>query len=605
MCTGVMSSCFSFCGSGHVQEGTVKERVEAAFKKGHYKAVRQEDIQQMSAEDLSQILNDLKIEEMSDPFSVLSSLAKVLPHEKLREAFAKASDDPEVSLKEAMHLLQGAQYHLNKVETPRSTRMRAYLNNVLDTLRNLIENLVAALGISELFQPAESEFHAGMKFQKIMMLMSLFTLLTATTLPMFGVTTAGSIVGGFLLLFIVLSIVWPRIRPRPSEITNGENLTRKIGLGEIRVSEGRKEKVQEIAEILSSDDQVLLTGPSGAGKTQTAQAFTRALFRGEFKQFPKLHGTTVFYFNMATIIKAKGMFGGANRAIEDIQRDIGRHHGKIILVLDEFHTAFLPGINDGISEQLKSFLDGPYKVIACTTQEEYEKYCKPNKAADRRFKKIEIASTTPDETLQILRDFLLIDSFDGLITDEALEKIVDATKDKPQPFTAVEIIKECINLSQSTQKSETEKELGAKQAEYQQRLAKIASARGDTFAQASPDGLGELKEEIERLTSEVNEQRHARSELFRARKKLMQVSTRIFHTAKRASQADVKAQNELLLLRDHLSPKLDAWIRKASESLKMTSVIDVDLVGKVLEKHEKRLQEAEKKRQEELEGDLS
>ncbi len=394
-------------------------------------------------EALKGYLNKLCAElakDAGDPLEVLQRCAGYIPLEMLQEA-SQVGD----ALQVATNMLRQANFY-HMARGSRSPTTQARLERVRDTLVSVLDALLTGFGVADFFKPSESAFHADFKFQKIMMLMSLFTLLTATLLPMLGVTTGASIVGGVMLLIAVLSIIWPHIRPPPSNLPSAENWSAQIQSGTLVPSSGRKVITSEMRQALKGKSHLLLTGPSGIGKTQTAQAFTQRVVQGDF---PELAGKKVFYFNAAELVSSADMFSHQNSVLKRIEEAMGNNREDYILIIDEVHVAFERHENNPFGDKFKTFLDGMPYVIGLTTDAEYAAHILTVKgtAGARRFDtKISIKSTEEADTEAILNHFLVRTAPHALVAPDALKELIVKTKENPQPLSAMAILNKCLIL---------------------------------------------------------------------------------------------------------------------------------------------------------------
>lgn len=356
-----------------------------------------QQLKTIDAVELKKLLNQFLAEavrdhQIGDPVRFLDRLAQILPLEKIAVGDA---------LKEAKMLFEEAKLYLDSMAPHPSPTIRERLSAILEGLMAVLDSLITVFGITEFFKPAQNEMHAGEKAQKIFMLVSLFSMVTGVLLPTLGAATGGAIIGGIFLTFTALSLIWPKIKPLPKALpVNAENWTEEVRRGKC-FAEGRKEALDQVANILKAKRHVLLVGPSRVGKSLTVKAFARAIERGEY---PELKGKLVFRLNTTDLIGYKPSLLGGNKGeiLDKISASMGRHRNDIILVLDEGHMACKNG--ETLADKLKTLVEegGEFPaVILITTDEEY-KHVKENNAFSLRFDKVDIKSTSREETLSIL-----------------------------------------------------------------------------------------------------------------------------------------------------------------------------------------------------------
>lgn len=458
--------------------------------------------------------------QIQDPVSFLHRFVSYLPLEKIGVA-----GTPQETLQKAREMLEEAKYYLEKTTDRSANTLRNGVGQVLDSLLAVIESIVTAFGIGDFFKPAESDLHADFKSNKIMMLLSLFSMITTMILPILGAATGGLIIGGTLLAIAALSVIWPWIKPMPRHLpANAENWTAPTLHG--GVAQGRKESIDDIANILKMGRHAILVGPSRVGKSLTAKAFAQAVARGDY---PEFQGKAVFRINTADIVGQQASFlGGGNTILNKISAAMGRHRNEIILVFDEIHMACRN--QERIADQLKTFLDehGEFPhVIGITTEEEYNQHVQENTAFSLRFDRVDIQNTSKEETLRILGDTLLESTSRPLVEDGALEHIYTkaiAEEGAPQPATALKILKQCINKTGRTQTSLKEKRV----LQISNQIAAIRAQAAAGRSHSEGEGLGGLEAERMRLQGELRQEKSATEKLFQSKKLLDRVTQEMY-----------------------------------------------------------------------------
>ncbi len=521
--------------------------------------------------------------EITDPVKFLDRMASVIPLGKLQEA-AEVKD----ALEKAKEMFKDAKHHLKMTRGNTSPSFRAHLSSILDGIISVIESIINSFGIKDFFKPADSEIHADFKAQKIMVLLSLFGMITTMILPILGAATGGLIIGGTLLAIAALSAIWPFIKPKPSYLpANAENWTKQVQQGGF-VAEGRKESLDEIANILKMNRHALLVGPSRVGKSLTAKAFVRAIERGDY---PELKGKVVFRINTTDIIDQKASFlGGGSNILTQISEAMGRHRNDVILVLDEIHMACKN--KEKIADQLKTFLDegGAFPhVIGITTVEDY-KHVKENNAFSQRFDRVDITSMQESETLNVLGDTLLRSPSRPPIKEGALEQIFKkATTDvnAPQPETSLRLLKRCINRTRDTQKSTREKDIIKKSSEIQSLYSQAAACR--SRKKDVQQQIAVLEAQLRKLQNELSEEQKDLQKLYKSRNLLDRVTTETYASVikiskmaqKKLNSKDEKQLNLFLLLHAFLDPSLESHIEAKAKALGVRAIIDKALIDEV------------------------
>ena len=106
---------------------------------------------------------------------------------------------------------------------------------------------------------------------------------------------------------------------------------------------------------------------------------------------------------------------------------------NIILFIDEIHTIVGAGGATGsldASNMFKpAFAKGEIQCIGATTLDEYRQFIEKDGALERRFQKVIVDPTTPEETIEILKNIKekYEDHHNVLYTDEAINACVNLT----------------------------------------------------------------------------------------------------------------------------------------------------------------------------------
>lgn len=438
----------------------------------------------------------------------------------------------------------------------------------------ILESVIRAFGIADLFTAADSDVHADFKSQKIMMLLSLFSMLMTMLAPIVGLAMASIAIGSFFLVVFALSLVWPYIKPMPQHLpANAENWTQQIKQGGC-IGQGRKEAFDAIANILKMNRHPILVGPSRVGKSLTAKGFAQAISRGDY---PELKGKVIFRINTADLLEQKPSFlGGGNNILQQISLAMGRHRKNIILVLDEIHMACKN--NEKISDMLKTFLEegGEFAhVIGITTEEEYV-HVAANTAFSLRFDRVNIENTNREETLRILADAAVKSAQRPLLEEGVLAYIYNKTCDVevPQPTTALRLLKTCINQVSKTQKSSVEEEILRIDNEIHS-----LEAQGAAYGKMPQDRFTTLKKERARLEAAQHAEQQALGQFLQSKELLEKIKTHYYRSViQTASQQPTNKQANHLYLTQLFIEALETAIKEKSQALGIKGVVDRSLV---------------------------
>jgi len=464
--------------------------------------------------------------------------------------------------------------------TPKGIDWCERVRGVLDSAILMLDNVIRAFGIADFFRAADSDLHADFKSQKIMMLLSLFSMLMTMLMPIVGLTAASMGIGGFFLVLFLLSLVWPYIKPMPHTLpANAENWTQQIKQGGF-VGQGRKEAFDRIATTLKTGRHPILVGASRVGKSLTAKGFAQAVARGDY---PELKGKVVFRINTADLLDQKPSFlGGGNNILQQISHAMGRHRKNIILVLDEVHMACKN--NSTISDLLKTFLEegGEFAhVIGITTDEEYA-YVAGNDAFSKRFERVNIENTNEDETLRILSDAVLKSPQRPLLEKGILSYIYEKTSDTqmPQPTTALKVLQKCMQQTSRTQQSAKEKEMISISTQIASLKSQGVAYR--TVSQELREKRVALQQKLTQLEEEQSKEQGDLNHLFQLKERLAKTKTLLYRTQLQMARNPSERQATRLQLTRWLVDVMESTFKEKAETLEIQGIIDQSLVDRFI-----------------------
>ena len=495
-------------------------------------------------------------------------------------------------------------YFLNQTETSSHFSLSAQLEDILEGSLALLESIITTLGIADFLTPAETDLEANFKAQKMMNLLTFFSLLAAIFIPLLGEIIGAAIIVSLFVGISLLSILYPHIQPVPTTLPRAENWTRQIQEGRFLPIESRRHTLDLIAEVLSSKNRLkthpLLVGKSGVGKNELIKAFARALERGDY---PQLQGKQIVYINMADLCHDKKA-SGARRALFRISKAMGRHRDKFILVFDKIHLPCRNGEYAALLEQLKTFFGAGHEnfphVIATTTPDEYaEHILGANPSFDRCFKRIVVESTNEIETLDTLSNALLHQAPQAIVQPGSLKLLIEKTNQvygttMPQPITSLTLLSKCIERVSESQRLPIESQVESIQMEIQSLTAQAAVEYGRAFLPEPDDKdharLEKLQVDLSKLTEPLREQREKLQMLLQNKKNLFAVKVATCKAAAKVAKLSrdtlsgeqQNSINTFLLLSYFLAPSFEKIIKQQSADLQVQAVIDDKLIESVI-----------------------
>ncbi len=211
--------------------------------------------------------------------------------------------------------------------------------------------------------------------------------------------------------------------------TFGTDITRAAAEGRLDPVVGRDREIERLAQILGrrKKNNPVLLGEPGVGKSAIVEGL--ALRIHERKVSRNLFGKRLIALDLTAVVAGTKYRGQFEERIRSILNEL-KKHPEVILFIDELHTIVGAGAAAGsmdAANMLKpSLARGEIQCIGATTLNEYRNNIEKDGALERRFQKVMVEPTTPDETLQILRNIKPRYEEHHAVnyTDEALEACV-------------------------------------------------------------------------------------------------------------------------------------------------------------------------------------
>lgn len=229
-----------------------------------------------------------------------------------------------------------------------------------------------------------------------------------------------------------------------------------------------------------------------------------------------LFGKRIVSLDMTAVVAGTKYRGQFEERIRAILTEV-KKHPDVILFIDEIHTIVGAGSAAGsmdAANMLKPALArGEIQCIGATTLDEYRKNIEKDGALERRFQKVLVGPTSPEETLQILRN--IKDKYEEhhnvTYTDEALEACVRLTDryvtDRYFPDKAIDAMDEAgsrIHLTHISVPQEIEEQERLIE-EAQQHKNEAIRLQNFELAASFRDRENQYTEQLERLKNEWKE----------------------------------------------------------------------------------------------------
>ena len=231
----------------------------------------------------------------------------------------------------------------------------------------------------------------------------------------------------------------------------GTDMTKAAEEGRLDPVVGRENEIERLAQVLSrrKKNNPVLIGEPGVGKSAIVEGLALRIVQRKVSRV--LFDKRLVSLDMASIVAGTKYRGQFEERIKAILNELSKNP-NIILFIDEIHTIVGAGGATGsldAANMLKPALSrGEIQCIGATTLDEYRKNIEKDGALERRFQKIMVEPTTPEETLQILNNVKgrYEDHHNVTYTDDALEACVKLTdryiSDRNFPDKAIDALDE-------------------------------------------------------------------------------------------------------------------------------------------------------------------
>lgn len=288
----------------------------------------------------------------------------------------------------------------------------------------------------------------------------------------------------------------------------GKDITRDAAEGKLDPVVGREREIERLAQILSrrKKNNPVLIGEPGVGKTAIIEGLAKRIV--DRKVARVLLDKRIVSLDMAGMVAGTKYRGQFEERVKTLIDEVVKHP-NIIIFIDEIHNLVGAGNASGSMDAANllkpSLARGEFQCIGATTLDEYRKSIEKDGALERRFQKVIVPQTTPEETLEILHNIKdVYERHHGVsYTEAALEACVRLTdryvSDRFFPDKAIDAMDEAgsrVHISKVEVPKEIE-QLEARIAEAQQNKVKAVQAQNFEGAANYRDLQERLKLELE------------------------------------------------------------------------------------------------------------
>ena len=279
----------------------------------------------------------------------------------------------------------------------------------------------------------------------------------------------------------------------------GRDLTRAAEENRLDPIVGRTKELERVAQILSrrKKNNPILIGEPGVGKSAIAEGLALRIVQRKVSR--ALFNKRIVMLDLASVVAGTKYRGQFEERIKSILNELEKNP-EIILFIDEIHTIVGAGNANGsldASNMLKPALArGELQCIGATTLDEYRQYIEKDGALERRFQKVLVEPTSPQETIEILNN--IKDKYEDhhlvKYEPEAIEACVKLTErylsDRCLPDKAIDALDEAgsrVHISNMTVPSEI--------IDFENRLEEIREAKKTAISDQRFEDAGQLRSE--------------------------------------------------------------------------------------------------------------
>ena len=308
----------------------------------------------------------------------------------------------------------------------------------------------------------------------------------------------------------------------------GRDLTELAEEDELDPIIGREEEIERVAQVLSrrKKNNPVLIGEPGVGKTAIAEGLAMRI--GERKVSRVLYDKRIVTRDLASLVAGTKYRGQFEERMKAVMKELEKSP-EVILFIDEIHTIVGAGGASGSLDASNMFKPalarGEIQCIGATTLDEYRQNIEKDGALDRRFQKIIVDPSTPEETVNILSNIkthyedhhnvryseeaveLAVKLSDRYITDRFLpDKAIDVMDEAGARvhLSNIKVPPEILELEEKIEDVQDEKNEVVKSQRFEEaaRLRDKEKTLQEELEQAKKDWEEKAETEIHDVTSE-------------------------------------------------------------------------------------------------------
>ncbi len=300
----------------------------------------------------------------------------------------------------------------------------------------------------------------------------------------------------------------------------GIDMTRAAEDGRLDPVVGREVEIERLAQVLSrrKKNNPVLIGEPGVGKSAIVEGLALRIVQRKVPRI--LFDKRVVSLDMASIVAGTKYRGQFEERVKGILTELSKSP-DVILFIDELHTIVgagnAAGSMDAANLLKPALARGEIQCIGATTLDEYRKNIEKDGALERRFQKVIVEPTSPEETLRILNNIKekYQDHHNVNYTDDALSACVSLTEryisDRNFPDKAIDALDEAGARAHITNITVPEEIERLEEEIIRAGADKLAAAQAQDFEKAASfrDKEQSLKERLAKANEQWEKQLQA------------------------------------------------------------------------------------------------
>lgn len=293
----------------------------------------------------------------------------------------------------------------------------------------------------------------------------------------------------------------------------GTDLTLAVANHQTDPVVGREEEITRVIEILGrrKKNNPILIGEPGVGKSAIVEGLAQKIVQDAPSSF--MAGKRIISLNLTQMVSGTQLRGQFEERAVGVLKEL-EQHPEIIIFIDEIHTLVGAGDGAGAMDAANIFKPalarGTIQCIGATTLDEYRKSIEKDGALERRFQKVMVNATSPEDTLRILHHIKDVYEQHHCVdyTDDALQACVDLTEryvtNRQFPDKAIDVLDEVGAHAHIANTSIPKPivQLQQRMQTYQEKKQQAVSSQNYELAAEFRDHIIAANAEMERLRSE-------------------------------------------------------------------------------------------------------